>query len=927
MQRQYRDRRPFSLSRRQFLNGLRWVPLAFVPAPFEWAGAATAAIARPDMSPDPVDSVLIPRYPATPPLDAVMSKVEAGSDEFITEKYAEEIENTLTEWSLGLGQNQGPAAPQGPGQIFPQMFAPAFRGASFHALESKPLREGSLQVFRNRFSSELSLPQDAFRNEVAQSLSHLQRLLVAEFEVTSIRVTAQSPMRVHTLIRYDLLGLPDAGGYREGRVGYWEIEWVATAAGSFGALTWRVLEETLSRSSGAIFSDITAQALGRNASYHEQMLRGTDYWRTVMDAASGINIYGNNGIAAGDIDNDGFDDFYVCQPAGLPNLLYRNRRDGTFEDVTMRAGVGIIDGTACALFADFGNRGLEDLVVVRLSGPLFFRNQGNGEFKLEPDAFKFAQAPEGTFTSAAIADYDRDGRVDIYFCLYSYYEGLDAYQFPLPYYAAENGPPNFLFHNNGDGSFTDVTAAAGLTENNHRFSFACSWGDYDNDGWPDLYVANDFGKKNLYRNNGNGTFTDAAEQAGVLDVGPGMSACWLDYNNDSKHDLYVANMWTAPGLRVSGQDNFMKEAPPEIRSRFHEHAMGNALFENDGSGKFLDRSQTAGVGDGRWSWSSASWDFDCDGYTDIYIPNGFISEPITKDLESFFWRQVVAKSPLQARTTQQYEMGWNAINELIRSDHTWAGYERNILYLNNRDGTFSDVSGAVGLDFREDGRAFALADLDHDGRLEVILKNRNSPQLRILHNDMAGLGNVVSFRLQGHRSNRDAIGAAVRVETSQGTQTQLLQAGVGFASQHSKELFFGLGEDRGPLGVTVRWPDGTEQKFERVPANRRIVIEEGNLEFECTNSPQWVDVRLRPVSSKQGNRVPLNSAPGCLTPCWPLSFRCRMFPAPCINSATLGANAYSLISGKCRHSLARRNSLLLSGTIRNGKHKAYAQSR
>jgi tetratricopeptide (TPR) repeat protein len=786
--------------------------------------SATAPLAA-SLSSQFADFRLTPRYPASSPLDSLYNNVEAGHDEFITEKYAEEIEDELLGWGRSLRRKPPDVT------AIAELVSPSFSAAPFRAVKSTPLRStGTLQVFRNQFSDALSLGRDSFLHEVLESFGHLCQFLVTEFEVTSIRVTGTSPLTVQSLVRYDLL----ASGptiYREGRVGYWEIEWETNPVPKFRARKWRAVEETLSRSTSRIFEDITTSVLSGNSSYQKQMLHGVDYWRTILDAASGIDIYGNNGLAVGDIDNDGFDDFYVCQPAGIPNRLYHNRGDGTFEDVTHSAGVGVLDGTACALFADFSNRGVQDLVVVRTNGPLLFRNQGSGKFRLQPDAFKYAHAPEGTFTSAAAADFDRDGFLDLYFCLYSYYQGLDKYRVPVPYYDAENGPPNFLFRNNGDGSFRDVTAATGMNQNNHRFSLGCAWGDFNNDGWPDLYVANDFGKKNLYRNNGDGTFTDIAEEAGVVNVGPGMSACWFDYDNDGKQDLYVANMWEAPGLRVTMQDHFMQDAPAEIRAYFRNHAMGNALFHNAGDGRFMDQSSSAGVDDGRWSWSSTSFDFDHDGYLDLYVPNGFISQPGLKDIESFFWRQVVPKSPLKAQMTQEYEMGWNAANELIRSDQTWSGYQRNIVYLNNHDGTFSDVSGAVGLDFREDSRAFALADFDHDGRLEIVLKNRNAPQLRVLHNEMPDLGSSVSFRLRGYKSNRDAIGAAVVIEGSEGTQTRFVQAGLGFSTQHTKELFFGLGKHSGPLRATVRWPSGVVQTFGNLPANHRISIEEGSDSF------------------------------------------------------------------------------------------------
>ena len=157
------------------------------------------------------------------------------------------------------------------------------------------------------------------------------------------------------------------------------------------------------------------------------------------------------------------------------------------------------------------------------------------------------------------ADYDRDGRVDLYLCTYVYFQSEDQYRYPAPYHDAQNGPPNFLFHNrltaDGDGFFEDVTAAAGLDENNNRYSFAPAWCDYNGDGWPDLYVANDFGRKNLYKNEG-GHFRDVADVAGVEDIGPGMSAAWFDYDGDGRPDLYVSNMWTAAGQRLTADAHF-----------------------------------------------------------------------------------------------------------------------------------------------------------------------------------------------------------------------------------------------------------------------------------------------------------------------------------------------------------------------------------
>jgi tetratricopeptide (TPR) repeat protein len=768
-------------------------------------------------SPNP-EFHLHPHYRAQRPLDALLLKTPAGLDGFVTEKYADQIAAILAEWSARLLRS-----PQDVKAV-EDVLSPDFSGISLRPVESHLLRSGPIKIHHNKFANDKTLSRDAFVEDLRSTLSWFAKIVTAEFQVTNIDATV--PGRLKTRVRYELVG-SGADFYRGQRVGEWELEWQENPGGAFQLRRWRALHETQSGSAEPVFADITAQALGGNPSYPAQLQHGADYWRTVLDGACGIDIYGHNGIAVGDIDDDRFDDLYICQPAGLPNRLYRNRGDGTFENITEASGLGLLENTACALFADIDNDGRQDLIVVRTNGPVLFLNQGGGKFRQKPDAFKFASPPQGTFTGAAAADYDRDGWLDIYFCLYLYYQGTDQYKYPSPYYDAENGPPNVMMRNQRDGSFRDVTAETGLNQNNTRYSFCCGWNDYNRDGWPDLYVVNDFGRKNLYRNNGDGTFTDVAPQAGVEDVGAGMSVCWFDHDNDGAEDLYVANMWTAAGMRVAMQQSFQKSAAEEVRALYRKHARGNSLFRNVGS-PFEDVSAAAGVEMGRWSWASDAWDFDHDGFPDLYIANGMVSGPTRSDLNSFFWRQVVANSPNQGSPALQYEQAWNALNELIRSDGTWSGYERNVFYANNRDGTFSDVSGTVGVDFLEDGRAFALADFDHDGRLEVVLKNRNGPQMRILKNVMRELPPSIAFRLRGSgTSNPDAIGAAVTVQTISGRQTRMLQAGSGFLSQHSKELLFGLGDAKGPMSAEIRWPSGRLQALHDLQANHRMWVEEG----------------------------------------------------------------------------------------------------
>ena len=252
-----------------------------------------------------------------------------------------------------------------------KVLIPDFSATSLRPLESRSVRSGpALEIRQNIFPPSLALGREAFLEELRSTMSSFSKIVTAEFQVVSIdAVPATSPAaadfksgdadaagireftgRLKTRVRYELVG-SGHDFYRQQRVGHWELEWQAKS-GDFHLKTWQGLGETWSRASDPVYVDIAAQAFGSNSSYSAQLLHGADYWRTVLDGACGIDIYGHNGVSVGDIDGDGFDDLYVCQPAGLPNRLYRNRGDGTFEDVTEASGVGILDNTACALFAD-----------------------------------------------------------------------------------------------------------------------------------------------------------------------------------------------------------------------------------------------------------------------------------------------------------------------------------------------------------------------------------------------------------------------------------------------------------------------------------------------------------------------------------------------------------------------------------------------
>ena len=784
-------------------------------------------------------------YP--PLLERFIQKLDPAADVFPTEVYAAELGKTLATWSAALCQSPADA------QTVMSFLAPDASGASLQPASVVPVgTKPPLRVERRSFGDP-SLDRAGLLRSWVEYASSFERMDVAEFEIYGVRVLGEQPLRIESEIQYDLVGL-SSNGTREQRTGSWRIIWRRGEDAGWMAERWSVGAETRAELTGPGFTEITADVLDVKGPAARQLSAGIDDWRSALDSAIGLDVYGNHGVAVGDVDGSGRDSIYVCQPSGLPNRLFRNRGDGTFEDITDSSGTGVLDGTASALFADFLNRGHQDLLVVRSGGPLLFQNLGDGRFEARPDAFRFQRAPQGTFTSVAAADYDRDGLLDVYLCVYSYYQGLSQYQFPSPYYDAQNGPPNFLFRNRGDGTFEDVSVSSGMDVNNNRFSFAAEWCDYDGDGWPDVYVANDFGRKNLYHNNRNGTFEDVAAKAGVEDYGPGMSTCWLDYDGDGRLDLYVANMWLREGKRITAAPQFLPGVPEETRALYRKHNAGNSMYRNRGDGSFADETDRAGTARGGWSWSCGAWDFDHGGAPGVYVANGFVSGPLAgnggQDLQSFFWRQVAQRSAEPPGSGNDYELAWNAVNELVRSDYSWSGYERNVFYSNNGDGTFTDVSGVLGLDLRDDSRAFGLADFDGDGRLEFVLKNRTAPQLRVMRNSMEGLGNVVVLRLVGHTSNRDAIGSLVTVEHTGRRQVKQLSAGSGFASQHTKEMFFGVGDAEGEIAVTVRWPDGRSSHFEHLPANQRITLEEGKGDFKAA------PFRPARVTSGESARLP-----------------------------------------------------------------------
>ena len=393
-------------------------------------------------------------------------------------------------------------------------------------------------------------------------------------------------------------------------------------------------EVVTSGDASPLFADRTYAVLDGPV-FQQQLQYGVDHWLDRVELARGIDIGGWQGLAIADVNQDGLDDLYVCQPGGLPNRLYVQNADGTATEVSQVAGVDWIESSHAALFVDLDNDSDQDLLVGVESGVLILSNDGRGNFKPRTSMVLPAALPY----SLAAADVDVDGDLDAYVCCYNRRQGINRHLLfarPVPYHDADNGGRNVLLLNlatpvTGAWRFGYGTGRLGLDENNRKFSYAAAWEDYDNDGDLDLYVANDFGRNNLYQNQA-GHFQDVAADAGVEDIGPGMSTCWGDYNNDGFVDLYVSNMFSSAGNRITQQQQFQQQADAATRSAFRRHARGNSLFSNLGDGRFEDVAVPAGVVLGRWAWGSKFADLNHDGWQDLIVTNGFITQEDSGDL-------------------------------------------------------------------------------------------------------------------------------------------------------------------------------------------------------------------------------------------------------------------------------------------------------
>jgi hypothetical protein len=503
------------------------------------------------------------------------------------------------------------------------------------------------------------------------------------------------------------------------------------------------------------------------------------------------------GVAVGDYDGDGRADVLVVSKTE-PSRLFRNLGGWKFEDVTAKSGI-IEPGkpaawTQGAAFADVNNDGWLDLYLCRFGAPnLLFINQGNGTFR--EDAKARGLAVVDASGQGAFCDYDRDGWLDVYVQT----NLIDAVKAPA-------GQRDYLFRNRGDGTFEDVTAKAGISGETQGHSVI--WWDQNEDGWPDIYVANDFAPADsLYRNNRDGTFTDVLDEVVPYTPHSSMGSDFGDVNNDGHVDLLVADMAATThekDQRGMAKIRAMLDTAIETPG-VAPQLMRSALYLGASAGRVREAAQLAGVAATDWTWSVRFEDFDNDGRLDLHVTNGMVRELHNADLV----RDISASDNLDAGV------------RLEKASPPLA--ERNLAFRNDGELKFTEVGRAWGLDQVGVSFGAATGDFDGDGDLDLVYGNYESGPT-LLRNDSAG--HRVLIALRGTASNRFGVGATVRIESALGSQRRTLVVARGYLSSSEPVLHFGLGRDKVIERLSVEWPGGHRQVFTNLPADRKFTITE-----------------------------------------------------------------------------------------------------
>jgi len=507
-------------------------------------------------------------------------------------------------------------------------------------------------------------------------------------------------------------------------------------------------------------------------------------------------------VSVTDFDGDGWPDLYFNNSRfGEPNALYHNRGDGTFEEVAASAGLADLnrpgEGVSMgSVWGDFDNDGREDLLVYRYGYLCLFKNVDGHHFR---DVTQAAGLNRWMNSNGAIwIDYDRDGLLDLYVTGY-FRNDIDLWHLATTrimhnsFEFATNGGKNLMFHNLGHGRFEDVTDKLGVGST--RWTLAAAAADLNEDGWPDIYLANDYGPEELYLNDHGKRFT--LSTAGLeSESKSGMSVALGDVYNRGHLDAFVTNisergyLFQNNNLRL----NEMTQRPGRFRS------MADGV-----------------VADAGWAWGAQFGDLNNDGTNELFVANGFISGDSTKN----YWYSMSKIAGANARLFEDAAT-WPAFGSSSLS-----GYERSRVYLNRWLRGWVDVAGAVGVSDRYDGRAVVLADLSNRGALDVIVANQNQPAL-LYRNHPDSANHWISFSLVGTRSNRSAIGAEVVVESGGTKQRRVVDGGMGFASQNDRRLHFGLGRTEWVDRVVIYWPSGTQQVLTNPAVDQFHTITEPN---------------------------------------------------------------------------------------------------